>query len=157
MSLATVKKLIALAADERGNLNERQNAALKACEMIQRDGLELRDNPNPFVGAKPRTHVGVDYSNDFSSGFRESVYQRLWEEIYGETRHHTPPSEDGRRARQAAEDGRREAERRRWEAIGREDVRRQRLWEEQAIANDPKVQAQRAYAKGFDAIDWGKR
>jgi hypothetical protein len=44
MSLETARKLIALAADKRGNLNERQNAAVKACEMIKSEGLVVHDD-----------------------------------------------------------------------------------------------------------------
>lgn len=174
MSLAVVRKLIALAADERGNLNERQNAALKAVELMKREGYgvhnldpwDVRDREyfpkdprfdctcsrNSDARGPEHAMTCAKWQNapvDYSASFRVNI-----EDLYG---YHSPLHDDFVSAAKAAADGQREAERRRWEAIGREDARRQRLWEEQASANDPKVQAQRAYAKGFDAIDWGKR
>lgn len=43
-----VKRLVALAADARGNQHERENAAVKACEIIAREKLEIGSNrPRP--------------------------------------------------------------------------------------------------------------
>lgn len=174
MSLAVVRKLIALAADERGNLNERQNAALKAVELMKREGYVVHD-PDPW-DVRDREHFPkdprVDCTCSRNSDTRgpehaatcckyqrtpvnyESVFRVNIEDLYG---YHSPLHDDFVSAAKAAADGLREAERRRAEQAATEQSRIWDFWESKLRDDNPKVQAQRAYAKGFDAIDWGKR
>jgi hypothetical protein len=177
MSLATVAKLIALAADDRGNLNERQNAALKACEMMKREGLVVHD-PDPWDvrdrhhfpkdprvdctcradgGTRGPQHAASCAWYDHHSPNYESTFRVNIEDIFGYPRYHSPPHDDFVDASRAAAAGQREAERRRREQAQTEKSRLWDLWESKLRDDDPKVQAQKAYAKGFDAIDWEKR
>jgi hypothetical protein len=98
MTLDVIRKLLALAADARGIDNERRNAALKACEMIAREGIELREKVKPNA-KKPDAQVEAE-----------------------------------RQAKAARE-----------------------TWEAWVYADDPVRKARRAYANGYDAIDWSKR
>jgi hypothetical protein len=203
VSIEVVRKLIALAADKRGNINERQNAAVKACEMMKAEGLVVHD-PDPW-DIRDRHHFPKDprvdctcprnsdargpehavtcakfqrepvdygssfrvprekidpseYRNDFRNAGSNpfgSAFSDIWAEMFWQAAGVSP--DQVKRAQKAADNGQSEAQRRREQAVREEDARRQALWEDHFRANDPKAQAQRAYARGFDAIDWSKR
>ena len=130
--LEKAKKLVALAADARGNENERANAAIKACELIAKEKLlESGAGQKTFFSnssSQPPSHES--YSN-YPSGNPFAGFEDFLHEMRRQDEEHARRRREAAQAKEAYEQARREKD-------------------------DPKVCAQNNYRKGYDAIDWKK-